>query len=125
MAVTHAPSIRNAMAQAVVSSVDVGTVTASGRLLIFDSLGNLLSTVALQNPSFQAPIAGVALAYPVTADPSPVTGAVPARYEVHDCNGALVFGGSCGPLGDLGCPNVQIAPGQPVNVTDFAYVACP
>lgn len=124
MAVTHSVAVRNAIATAVVSLVDQGSGFAAGRLVIFDALGNVISTQSFSAPpSFNAPVNGSAQALAITVDNAPTVGAIPASYQVQDRNGNMVFEGTCGPTGDLGCPSAPLT--TSASTSNFAYNAPP
>lgn len=124
MPVGHSPAIRNALATTVVTAVDQGNVTASGTLVIYDANGNVISRQPMSLPAFVLPpVNGTCQANPIAQDNAPVSGAIPASYQVQDRNGRMIFGGSCGPTGDLGCPNAPL--GAFCNTSTFAYNAPP
>lgn len=123
--ITNTLNARNAVAAVVTGLVDQGTTFPTGRLVIFDVNNVVLSTQLLANPSFQAPVGGVAQANTIAPDPTPLVGGVPSRFECQDRNGAWVFRGTVGPTGDLGTPAGAIPPGTPASTSQFAYQAPP
>lgn len=123
MAVSHALSVRNAIATLVCGQVDVGSNFATGVIKIFDVNAVQCSSMSFSKPAFAAPIGGVALANAIAPDLSPVDGATPTTYSVYDCNGNVVWSGTCGPTGDLGCLASPIIGAQGCSIVNFAYRA--
>ena len=125
MAVQHSISARNALANAVVALIDQGSLYATGRVVIFDSNNNVISTLPFSVPAFAAAVNGTCTANSMSNDFSPVPGVTPSRFEAQDRNGNYVFRGTCSPTGDLGDNGQAIPPSTPTSVTGLFYEAPP
>lgn len=120
-AVTHATAVRNAIADAVVDSVDAG---ASAGTLEFQTSGDVeVCTLTFSDPAFGAAASGTATANAITSDTN-CTGGTIAKFVVKDSNGNTIFSGSVGTSGaDINLSAVVISAGQTVSLTSLTYTA--
>ena len=123
-------TLRNNRVQQTGLAIDSGTTNPAGTIRFYDGVQpakggaatTLLAECEFQNPSFPAPVAGVATANAVTSEasapaPSPL---VATWARIVDRDGAFVMDGTVGLTGsgaDVEIDNTTIAPGQTVNVT--------
>jgi hypothetical protein len=126
MAQTHPTATRNAIARAVTALVDEGQTYDAGRLVLFNREGVPCCTFSLAPPpAFRPPVEGIADAYPIAPTTDFRSGEVPARFEVHNRDGAVVWRGSVRPGGDLdmGRPGTLPNAAGKAFIHQFAYVA--
>lgn len=123
MSVTHATTIRTAIADLVVDSIDAG---AGAGTLEFQTSGNVeVATLTFSDPAFGAAVAGVATADTITDDTS-ATGGTIAKAVLKDSNGTTkvtcsVTATSGG--GDIELSSVVISAGQTVGLDSLTYTA--
>lgn len=123
MAVTHSTAARNAMADAVVDRLDLGSGTAAGRLVFQTSGGTAVATLTLSNPAFGAASGGVATASAITSDTN-AAGGTTTKFELRDRDANAVILGSVGTSGqDINLSSVVIGAGDTVSVTSLTYTA--
>lgn len=123
MATTHNTAQRNAIANLVCDSIDVG----GPGTLIFETAGGVeVATLTFSANAFGAAFNGVCTANAITRDNS-ATGGVIAKFKIKDGAGADAgFKGSvsaAGGSGDITMPNVTIAAGEPVECSSLTYTA--
>ena len=123
MTVSHAIAVRNAIVAEVTNRIDLGTVRATGRLVLFDKNQVACAHLTFGKPAFHRPADGMAFAYFIDQDSNAVTGATPIRFEAQDCDGRVVWSGSVGPDGDLVMPDEGFRAGMRVFVKEFYYRA--
>ncbi|MEB5079970.1 hypothetical protein RXR00_29090, partial [Pseudomonas aeruginosa] len=122
-ATTHVTAIRNALANLVVDSLDVG----GAGFLIFETAASAeVATLRFASTAFGAASAGVATAAAIVRDSS-ATGGIIAKFRMTDGAGADAgWKGSVtatGGGGDITMPNVTVAAGEPVEVSSLTYTA--
>lgn len=125
MALTHVTAARNAMADAVVDRIDLGSSDANGDLVIMTSGDVEVATLACSNPAFGAASGGTATAAAISDDTS-ATGGTAAKFKFQDRNNSEVFRGSVtatGGGGDIEIDNVTVGAGVTVSITSFTYSA--
>lgn len=99
MAVTHGTPTRNAVADAVVDRIDLGTGTAAGVLKIRAS-STVLATIALANPAFGSASAGAAaMAGLPRSDSAADASGTPDNFQIVDRDGTIIFSGTAGIAG--------------------------
>lgn len=119
MAVTLTTRARNAMCNALVDEIDVGTTDANGDLVIATSGDVEVATLACSNPAFGAASSGVATAGTISDDTN-ATGGTAAVFWFQDRDNAEVFRGTVGTSGaDLNLSSVTIGAGDTVSVSAF------
>ena len=121
MAVTHIDSIRNAMADVVVDSIDVG---GAGSLVLRTSGSAEVATLPCSNPAFGPASGGTATASAITDD-TDATGGTTDRFDfVNGSAAAAGFQGSVGTSGeDINLSSVVIGAGDTVSITSLTYTA--
>lgn len=123
--VTHRAAVRDFIAAYVCNLVDQGTLYPTGRIVVFADDDTVLSIRNLTKPAFTTPLAGTSYTTaPVENDNAVVTGRVPVRFEVQDCDGQWVWRGTIGPSGawtDIGLP---LGP-EPLAYAGISYSAPP
>ena len=116
---THPTAIRNIIANAVVDRVDLGTGTASGRLILMTSANATVATLVLSNPAFGDAANGVATANAITPDTNTVGGTVD-KYKVVDRDGTTIYEG---PISEIAISNPTFGAGQTATCSTLQYVA--
>ncbi len=125
MALTHVVAARNAMADALVDRVDLGSTDATGDLEIMTSGDVEVSTHILINPAFGAAASGTATADTI-ADDTSAAGGTAALFRFNDRNNGEVFRGTVTATsggGDIELDNVTVGVGVTVSITSFTYSA--
>ena len=125
MALTHVTAVRNALADACVDLIDVGSADAQGDLVIMTSGDSEVATLACSNPAFGAADSGTATASSISDDTS-ATGGTAAKFKFQDRDNGEVFQGSVtgtGGGGDIELDNVTVGAGVTVSITSFTYSA--
>lgn len=125
MAITHPTAVRNAIADLVVDKLDLGSGTASGRLVFQTAGGTAVATLPLSNPAFGAASNGTATANSVTSDTN-AAGGTTTKFELRDRDAAAVVLGSVGTSGsDINMSSTTIGAGDTVTVSSLTYTASP
>ena len=125
MALTHVVAARNAMADALVDRIDLGSTDATGDLEIMTSGDVEVSTHILINPAFGAAASGTATADTI-ADDTSAAGGTAALFRFNDRNNGEVFRGTVTATsggGDIELDNVTVGVGVTVSITSFTYSA--
>ncbi len=125
MALTHVVAARDAMADACVDRVDLGSTDAAGDLMIMTSGDAEVSIHLCTNPAFGASSSGTATASAIGDDTS-AAGGTAAKFKFQDRNNGEVFRGSVtgtGGGGDIELDNVIVGVGVTVSITSFTYSA--
>lgn len=126
MSITFPLVTKNARVQAIVDSVNTGTLNASGQIWLKDSGSNTLAKLAMSNPAFLAVISGSSIADVITSGIGLLAGAS-ISFNVVDRDENLIFSGTIGPVGsgadlESSSSSVTIAVGETVNITSLTYV---
>jgi hypothetical protein len=125
MAITHGSATRDAVCNAVVDRLDLGTGTAQGRLVFQTSGGTAVATLSLSNPAFGNASSGVATAGAITSDTN-AAGGTTTKFELRDRDAVAVILGSVGTSGsDINLSSVIIGAGDTVSVSSLTYTAMP
>lgn len=125
MAITHGSATRDAVCNAVVDRLDLGSGTSAGRLVFLTAASAAVATLALSNPAFGNASAGVATANAITSDTN-AAGGTTTKFELRDRDGAAVILGSVGTSGsDINLSSVIIGAGDTVSVSSLTYTAMP
>jgi hypothetical protein len=129
MAVTHPTSTRNAIADAVVDSIDVG---GAGSLIFMDSSspGTEVATLTFSVTAFGAASGGTATAASITSDTN-ATGGTVSQFKIVNGASPQVAAGFAGsvtatttsPQGDITLTSVAIGAGDTVEMTSLTYSA--
>ncbi len=125
MALTHVTAARNAMGDACVDRIDLGSTDAAGDLEIMTSGDAEVSIHLCTNPAFGATAAGTATASAIGDDTS-AAGGTAALFQFRDRDNGEVFRGSVtgtGGGGDIELDNVIVGVGVTVSITSFTYSA--
>jgi hypothetical protein len=104
------------------SRLDFG---GGGKLELQDAQGRQVATLHFGVPAFASPVDGVAVANPITGDPS-ASGGVAAQAVALDGNGAEVFRCSVTATdggGSIEVNSVTVAATQEVQSTTLSYAA--
>jgi len=125
MAITHGSATRDAVCNAVVDRLDLGSGTSAGRLVFLTAASAAVATLALSNPAFGNASAGVATANAITSDTN-AAGGTTTKFELRDRDAAAVILGSVGTSGsDINLSSVIIGAGDTVSVSSLTYTAMP
>lgn len=127
MALSHAISVRNTLADSVDSAVNSGSIDDQGDFVIIDSAGPTdLVVFNLQDPAFDAASSGTINLQGTTLSTTASSGGTADKFEVRDKDNNLVFDGTAtatGGGGDIELTNTNIKSGQTVEITSFSYTA--
>ena len=129
MAITHLDAVRNTFCTTVSTATDFGP--AAGNCVLLTG-ATTVSTIILNDPSFDAPSAGV-MALVVTTVPEDAgavgNAAAVDSMEFRDSTGTVVFTGDnitgVGGGGDLELSKNPIDANDIVQLTSFSYTASP
>lgn len=121
MSITHATATRNAIADAVVDSIDTG---GAGKIILSTSGDVDLVTLTCSNPAFGAASGGVATANAITPGTVGTTGTA-AKFRVTKNDGTtVVFSGSVGTSGaDMIITSTSLVATESVSISAFTYTA--
>lgn len=123
--VTHPTAVRDAIANLVVDSLDVGTTNTEGQLE-FQTTGSVeVATTPLSNPSFGASSSGVATANAITDDGS-ATGGTTTKFEAQDRDELVKILGSVTGIsggGVIELTSTVVPVGGTVQMTSLTYTA--
>lgn len=125
MAITHATTMRNTLADAVDTAVNTGATDSYGDFVVMDDPSDIIS-FTLQNPAFGAASSGTItlLGVPLSATASG-TGTAD-KFEVRDRNNAMVYTGTVtgtGGGGDVEIDNTSVTSGQSAELSSHTYSA--
>lgn len=122
----HNIPTRNAMADAVVDLIDVGSTNAEGRLNIYtESRIDLLAVVLLALPSFGPAVSGVApgLTLPWTDPLAPGSG-IASEFNIVDRDENEIMSGDVALSGDeINFPSLEIDVNDLVKILSASYTA--
>jgi len=125
MALTHIAATRNAMADAAVDLIDIGTTDLNGDLVLMTGGDVEVSILAMANPAYGNAAAGVAQENAITDDPSSAGGTI-ALFKLQNRDNAEVLRGTVtavGGGGDIELTSLVIAVNEAVSITDLSYAA--
>lgn len=125
MALTHVTATRDAMANACVDRIDLGSADGTGDLMIMTSGDAEVSIHAATNPAFGASSSGTATAAAIGDDTSAVGGTA-ALFKFQDRDNGEVFRGTVTATsggGDIELDSVTVSAGVTVSITSFTYSA--
>lgn len=126
MASSHDTTTRDAFCELVSDLLAIAGVYPTVDMLLYSAGAQLLVTLPMGNPAFQAPVNGNMFANPIS-QALPVAAGTPAAYRIRGKDGVFRLFGSVGELGsgsDLeGVGDIQI--GKPVQVSSYVYQAPP
>lgn len=121
MAVTHATTVRTAIADLVVDLIDAGA--GAGTLEFLTSGDVEVATLTFSDPAFGAASSGTATASAITNDTS-ATGGTVAKFVTKDSNGVAVFYGAVSTSGsDINLSSLSVGAGDTVAISSLTYSA--
>jgi hypothetical protein len=121
MAVTHATTVRTAIADLVVDLIDAGA--GAGTLEFLTSGDVEVATLTFSDPAFGAASSGTATASAITSDTS-ATGGTVAKFRTKDSNGTAVFYGAVSTSGsDINLSSLSVGVGDTVAISSLTYSA--
>lgn len=121
MAVTHATTVRTAIADLVVDLIDAGA--GAGTLEFLTSGDVEVATLTFSDPAFGNSVAGTATASAITSDTS-ATGGTVAKFVTKDSNGTAVFYGAVSTSGsDINLSSLAVGVGDTVAISSLTYSA--
>ena len=121
MAVTHATTVRTAIADLVVDLIDAGA--GAGTLEFLTSGDVEVATLTFSDPAFGAASSGTATASAITSDTS-ATGGTVAKFRTKDSNGNVVFLGAVSTSGsDINLSSLSVGVGDTVAISSLTYSA--
>ena len=121
MAVTHATTVRTAIADLVVDLIDAGA--GAGTLEFLTSGDVEVATLTFSDPAFGAASSGTATASAITSDTS-ATGGTVAKFHTKDSNGNVVFLGAVSTSGsDINLSSLSVGVGDTVAISSLTYSA--
>jgi hypothetical protein len=123
MAVTHVAATRNAIADAVVDRLDLGSTDATGDIAFTTAADAVLCINNLANPAFGAAASGVATANAIANGTVTVAGTI-ARAQFRDRNNAEVFRCAVGTSGsDINLSSVAVNINDTISISSLTYTA--
>lgn len=125
MAVTHSTPTRNAIADAVVDRLDLGSANTAGIARFRSAANAIIAGLALSNPAFGSAASGVATANAITPDTN-ATGGTIASLTLEDRDRAVVL--TINDIrttvgGDMQGNNLTVSNGATVAIQSLQYVA--
>ena len=121
MAVTHATTVRTAIADLVVDLIDAGA--GAGTVEFLTSGDVEVATLTFSDPAFGAASSGTATASAITSDTS-ATGGTVAKFRTKDSNGNVVFLGAVSTSGsDINLSSLSVGVGDTVAISSLTYSA--
>jgi hypothetical protein len=121
MSLTVPTASRNAMCNALVDLLDVGSGQSTGDLRFYTaSFATLLATLLFSNPAFGNSATGTATASAITADSSADASGTAAVWRARDRDGTTVLEGTCGTSGqDINFNTVTWTAGDNISVSSL------
>ena len=121
MAVTLATAVRNAMADACVDLIDVGSANPAGLIRIGTAgMATILAELDFANPAFGAAAAGVATANAIADETNAPNTGTAAEFDIQDRDRNTLVSGSVGVSGeDINFNTVSITAGDTVSITSL------
>jgi hypothetical protein len=121
MSLTVPTASRNAMCNALVDLLDIGSGQASGDLQFHTAaFATLLATLLFSNPAFGNAATGVATANAITADSSADASGTAAVWRARDRDAATVLEGTAGTSGaDINFNTVTWTAGDNISVSSL------
>jgi hypothetical protein len=117
MTTTITAAARNAMCDALVDLLDVGTTDANGDLVVMTAADAQIATLALSNPAFGNAATGVATANAIASDTN-ATGGTAALFKLQNRNNVEVLRGQVATSGaELNLSSLSIGAGDTVAVS--------
>lgn len=125
MALTHSTAARNAIADAVVDLLDVGSTNPSGRLIFKTAGATVLATLPLSATAFGAASSGVATAAAITSDTNAANSGTCTVFDLINRNAVVVVSGTVGngSGGDINLSSNVITAGDTVSMSALTYTA--
>lgn len=125
MAISHASTVRTALATRIRDLIDGGP--AAGRFRIFDSGSTLLADIPLNDPC--GTVSGPTLTFNITPsveDSAADATGTAATFTITDSTGQAVYSGTVtatGGGGDATLPSTAITAGEAIQITSASYTA--
>lgn len=121
MAITHPTAVRDAIANAVVDSIDSGGAGS----LIFQTSGNAeVATLTFSATAFGASSSGTATANAITSDTN-ATGGTVSKFKIQ--NGSAADAGFAGAVStsgsDINLSSLTVGAGDTVSMSSLTYTA--
>ena len=125
MALVHSTAARNAMADAAVDRLDLGTTNASGRLIFKTAGDSVLATLPMSNPAFGSASSGTATASAITNDTNAAGTGTATKFDLVNRDGTVVISGTVGngSGGDINLSSNVITAGDTVSMSALTYTA--
>ena len=121
MAVTHATTVRTAIADLGVDLIDAGAGAGTREFLTSGDVE--VATLTFSDPAFGAASSGTATASAITSDTS-ATGGTVAKFRTKDSNGNVVFLGAVSTSGsDINLSSLSVGVGDTVAISSLTYSA--
>jgi hypothetical protein len=119
MALTLETSLRDAMANIIDDTVNIGSGTSNMQL---ETSGDVeVATFDFQNPAFGAASTGVITLLGTTLTDAAATGGLVAQYSIYDRDAAKVLEGVVAVSGaDLDLTSLNVGVGDTVELTSFS-----
>lgn len=123
MAITHAESVRNAIASIITTRVNMN---GGGKLALYDDAA-LAACIALPSPAFNPPVSGIAQLAGVAVGTVTASATVTVdNFKVTDGADNVVYQGTvslAGGNGDLKMSRVTLSPGDAIAIDILSYIA--
>ncbi len=126
MSITFPTATKNARADLIVDSIDLGTTNATGRLYLKDSGNNVLSVHNFANPAFASASGGACIANSIANGVGLLAGSA-VTFDVKDRDNNVIFSGTIGTVGsgadlESSSSSVTVAIGEVVVISGMTYI---
>lgn len=120
MAVTHHATVRNTLANAILTAIDQDV--GAGDLVFWTSGSAEVATCQLSDPA--GTVTGAVLTFSAISDDTTPVGGTVAKFVVEDNSGDDIFYGAVATTGsDINLSSLVIATGDTVSVSSLTYTA--
>jgi hypothetical protein len=119
LAITHSPSARTSLANAILDDIDVGTAG----LLEFQTSGSVeVATLTLTDPA--GSVSGAVLTFSAITSDTNATGGVVSKFELQTSAGAaVVLGNVLTSGGDINLSSLTVGATDTVSMSSLTYTA--
>jgi hypothetical protein len=120
LAVTHHATIRNTLANAVLTAIDQDV--GAGSLIFQTSASAEVATLTLTDPA--GSVTGAVLTFSALTADSSATGGVTTKFVITDNSGDEIVYGSVGTSGeDINLSSTTVGAGDTVSITALTYTS--
>ena len=117
---------RNALVDALVDRLDLGSTNDYAELDVLDAGGIVLATYVFSDPAFGSAVLGIADADTITSPSTADTTGTAAAFNAKDKDGNIIFSGTVGTSGEtLNMTSTAFTAGQAVESISSLTIAIP